>query len=155
MNVQALGHVVLKVRDLSRSESFYADTLGIAVVGRIAEPVRMTFFSLGRHHDLALVELDGYGFAADPRAVGLAHVAFELAGSITDLQAARRELETAGVTIRRQWSSGFADSLFVLDPDGNEVELYVDKTADGTVDDTLDKTVDATVDARIGLPVAG
>ena len=142
MHVHSLGHVVLKVRDLARAESFYADTLGIPVVFRITEPAPMTFFTLGHHHDLALVELDADGVLADPRAVGLAHVAFELTGSSTDLEAAKRELEAAGVVIRREWSSGFADSLFVLDPDGNEVELYVD-------------TVDTPVDDRLGLPVAG
>ncbi len=130
MNVRSLGHVVLKVRDLARSEAFYADILGIPVVFRITEPARMTFFTLGHHHDLALVELEADGVLADPRAVGLAHVAFELSGTTEDLRAAKRELEAAGVIIHREWTSGFADSLFLLDPDGNEVELYVDTTAD-------------------------
>jgi catechol 2,3-dioxygenase-like lactoylglutathione lyase family enzyme len=38
MRVQALGHVVLKVRDLERSEIFYSDILGMRVVSRISDP---------------------------------------------------------------------------------------------------------------------
>ncbi len=41
--MQALGHVVLKVRDLQRSESFYQGVLGMTLVSRISEP-RMAFF---------------------------------------------------------------------------------------------------------------
>ena len=42
MHVQALGHVVLKVRDAQRAEHFYGGTLGIPVAGRVADPVPMT-----------------------------------------------------------------------------------------------------------------
>ena len=46
MHVQALGHVVLKVRDLHRSEGFYSSMLGMRIISRISDP-RMTFFTLG------------------------------------------------------------------------------------------------------------
>jgi catechol 2,3-dioxygenase-like lactoylglutathione lyase family enzyme len=35
MALTKLGHVVLKVRDLDRSEAFYTDVLGLAVTGRL------------------------------------------------------------------------------------------------------------------------
>lgn len=126
MHIRSLGHVVLKVRDLRRSEAFYADTLGITVASRISDPAHMTFFTLGHHHDLALIELDEDAAPADPRAPGLAHVAFEVGGSISDLRAAKVELESAGVAIQHERSSGFAESIYLLDPDANEVELFVD-----------------------------
>ena len=59
MQVQALGHVVLKVRDLHRSEDFYSRVLGMRIILRISDP-RMTFFTLGTpgsRHDFALMEL--------------------------------------------------------------------------------------------------
>ena len=34
MKIQQLGHVVLKVRDLERSESFYTGVLGMEIVAR-------------------------------------------------------------------------------------------------------------------------
>ncbi len=39
MQVQALGHVVLKVRDLQRSEDFYSCVLGMRIISRISDPV--------------------------------------------------------------------------------------------------------------------
>ena len=78
MLVQSLGHVVLKVRDLRRSEAFYADVLGMPIISRISEPVAMSFFTLRNHHDFALVEV---GYAAPPPhagSTGLAHVAFKV-----------------------------------------------------------------------------
>jgi catechol-2,3-dioxygenase len=110
------------------------------VLGRISDPVHMTFFSLRSHHDVslshhdfALLELDGDASPGDPRATGLAHVAFEIGDSLDDLRAAKTALASAGVTIHREQDHGFARSLYVLDPHANEVELYVDtSTAGGT-----------------------
>ena len=59
MHVQALGHVVLKVRNLQRSEDFYSGMLGMPIISRISDPA-MTFFALetsGNHHDFALMEV--------------------------------------------------------------------------------------------------
>jgi catechol 2,3-dioxygenase len=122
MRVRSLGHVVLKVRDIKRSEAFYRDTLGIEVVGRISSPVQMTFFTLGHHHDLALMELETPAPMADPRAPGLAHVAFE----VSDLDEARADLASAGIAIEDEQDHGFSESVFVRDPDANQVELFVE-----------------------------
>ena len=44
MHVQALGHVVLKVRNLQRSEDFFSGMLGMPIISRISDPA-MTFFA--------------------------------------------------------------------------------------------------------------
>src|SRR3990172_9274499 len=56
MGAKALGHVVLRVRDLKRSLAFYRDTLGLKEVARYG--ARMVFLSCGEnHHDLALQQI--------------------------------------------------------------------------------------------------
>jgi catechol 2,3-dioxygenase-like lactoylglutathione lyase family enzyme len=53
----ALGHIVLNVRNLKKSEAFYRSILGLKISARNLS-TRMTFLSYGReHHDVALMEL--------------------------------------------------------------------------------------------------
>src|SRR5215831_18957449 len=53
----ALGHIVLNVRDVKKSEAFYRSILGLKVSARNLH-TKMTFLSYGReHHDIALMEL--------------------------------------------------------------------------------------------------
>lgn len=52
-----LGHIVLNVADLKKSERFYCTVLGLKVSARNAR-TKMTFLSYGReHHDVALMQL--------------------------------------------------------------------------------------------------
>jgi catechol-2,3-dioxygenase len=52
-----LGHVVLNVASLRKSESFYRGILGMQISARNRR-TKMTFLSFGReHHDVALQEL--------------------------------------------------------------------------------------------------
>ena len=128
MQVQALGHVVLKVHDLQLAEVFYSDTLGMRVVLRIEDP-RMTFFTLetpGNHHDFALMEVDAVASTPADDAIGLAHVAFKIGGSAEELRLARSVLETKRIPVLYEAERRLTRSLHVLDPDGNEIELYVD-----------------------------
>jgi catechol 2,3-dioxygenase len=124
--VQALGHVVVKVQDARRSESFYAGTLGIPVAGHATKPIPMVFFTLGNHHDFAVAELGQNGPPRDRNGAGLAHVAFKVGDSLEELEAVKRELEAAGVVILYELDHTITRGVHFHDPDGNEVELYVD-----------------------------
>jgi catechol 2,3-dioxygenase len=128
VQVQALGHVVLKVRDLQLAEDFYLGTLGMKVVLRIEDP-RMTFFTfetLGNHNDFALMEIGAAASAPAVAATGLAHVAFKIGSSAEELRLARGVLEAERTPILYEAERSYTRSLHVLDPDGNEIELYVD-----------------------------
>jgi catechol 2,3-dioxygenase len=126
MRIQELGHVVLKVRDARRAERFYGGTLGIPVAGRITDPVPMTFFTLGHHHDFAVMELGRHGPSPDRYTAGLAHVAFNIGDSLDEFDTVKREIEAAGVTILFELTHEVSKGMHMHDPDGNEVELYVD-----------------------------
>jgi catechol-2,3-dioxygenase len=120
---------VLKVRELQRSEDFYVGLLGMQVISRISEPP-MAFFNFGNegnHHDFALMELGCSASSRDEDSTGLAHVAFKIGSSDEELALARRMLHGSRTPVLYEAERGFATSVHVLDPDGNEIELYVDK----------------------------
>jgi len=126
MKVRALGHVVLKVADLQRSEAFYNGLLGLPVCARFDQDgMKMTFFTLGNHHDLAVMEVSGEEAAGGANATGLHHVAFCIGNQIAELVEARDQLVAAGHT-PAPIDHDVTKSLYLDDPDGNNVELYVD-----------------------------
>ncbi|MBA4382363.1 MAG: glyoxalase [Sideroxydans sp.] len=130
MKIQSLGHVVLKVRDLDVSAKFYRDILGMKEVARYKGA--MAFFSLGsNHHDLGLMQLGAHAQDSDPGTIGLYHVAFKVGDSLDELRACKAHLEANGVSIFGMSDHGVSQSLYIQDPDGIEIELYVD--ADPTI----------------------
>ncbi len=128
MRVQALGHVVLKVRNLDRSLAFYNGVLGLSLVARtLIRDTPMAFFSIaGNHHDLALMELGADAPSPQEGSPGLAHVALKIGNGLDELRAARSHLKAMHVAIDRTADHKVAQSLYVHDPDGNTIELYVD-----------------------------
>lgn len=130
MKVQGVGHVVLKVRDLERSAGFYAGILGLKEVARF--PGRMVFFSAGvNHHDLAVMAVGHDAPNPPDSAVGLAHVALKIGDSLDDLRETKALLDARHVPIRGIRDHRVSQSIYLEDPDGNTIELYVD--ADPTI----------------------
>ena len=125
MKVQQLGHVVLKVRDRKRAEEFYAGVLGMEVAARMDRPP-MTFFTLGNHHDLAVAEVGPDGPDPAPNSPGLMHAAFKIGESLDELREAKAYLEAAGVKILGISDHTVSQSIYLSDPDGNTIEVYVD-----------------------------
>lgn len=125
MRIRELGHVVVKVSDARRAEHFYSTTLGIPVAGRTVDPVPMVFFTLGHHHDFAVMELGKNGPAPDRNTAGLAHVAFKVGDSLDEFDATNSEIEAAGVVILFELRHADTKGMHMHDPDGNEVELFV------------------------------
>jgi catechol-2,3-dioxygenase len=125
MPVKMLGHVVLKVRELSRSIPFYRDVLGFKEVSHYGR--HMAFFTLGQtHHDLALLEIGAEAAIPSPRAVGLYHVAFKIGDNLDELREFKAHLERHGVNIIGQSDHKVSQSIYFTDPDGIELEAYVD-----------------------------
>ncbi|MBF8299366.1 MAG: Glyoxalase/bleomycin resistance protein/dioxygenase [Dehalococcoidia bacterium] len=126
MEIKELGHVVLYVRDVERSAVFYRDVLGWRQV-----PAKMhgaAMFSSGRtHHELLLIEV---GPSAQPmpkgRRLGLYHFGLKVGDTDDELREAIQKVQAAGVTIVGASDHTVTHSLYILDPDGNEIELYID-----------------------------
>jgi catechol 2,3-dioxygenase len=126
MEVKELGHIVLYVRDLERSRRFYRDVLGWREVTEIDGMGAM--FSSGRtHHELLLLEV-GEDAAAVPRGrrVGLYHFGLKIGESDDELREALDTLRRVGATIIGTADHTVTHSLYLADPDGNEIELYID-----------------------------
>jgi len=133
LKIRELGHISLFVRDLDACRRFYREVLGLAETGT-GKNGRIVFFSAGRHHHDVSCELArAEGPGPQPKGVpGLYHIAFEVGDSTADLAAARRWVEGHGLK-----PFGEQDDCFcVRDPDGHEIELYVDLRAGGR-DSTL------------------
>lgn len=126
MKVQSLGHVVLRVTDLAQSENFYSGLLGLEVCARYDDHgMKMTFFTLGNHHDLAISEVSGEDARSGSQAAGLDHVAFCIGTSMDELKDANGVLTAAGVAVNPS-DHDVTRSLYFDDPDGNTIEFYVD-----------------------------
>ena len=126
MNAHYLGHVVFYVRDLDRSLRFYRDLLGFKEVGHIFNGAAAALTSGRTHHELLLIQVgDAPGPPPGPRR-GLYHIGIKVGDSLDELRAAKKELEGVGIAIDGISDHTVSQSLYVQDPDGNEVELYVD-----------------------------
>ena len=127
MKIKKLGHVVLRVRDLERSTHFYRDVLGLTEVARFSNA--MVFFTIDDqgHHDLAIMEVGADAPGPSPDAVSLYHIAFKIGDDIEDLREAKRTLESQRVEIGGSADHTVSKSIYLKDPDGNELELYIDE----------------------------
>ena len=74
------------------------------------------------------MELSCRAPSRDEDSTGLAHVAFKIGSSAEELALARKMLHDSRTPVLYEAERGFARSVHVLDPDGNEIELYVDRS---------------------------
>ena len=132
MQVTELGHLVLYVRDLERSVHFYRDILGWRPIlggdDLLGVPVAAFSSPNGRtHHELLLIEVGPTAAALPPgRRVGLYHFGLKIGDSDDDLREALGTLRENGVTVLGASDHTVTHSLYIADPDGNEIELYID-----------------------------
>jgi catechol 2,3-dioxygenase-like lactoylglutathione lyase family enzyme len=122
--VRKIGHAVIFVADLERSQRFYTEVLGFKVSDNYPDsmmPGGMVFLRCnGDHHCLALV-----GGKNETTDKSLHHLAFELA-TLDEVFRARDHLKKHGTKIvyegRRR--AGCQIAVEFLDPDGHHLELY-------------------------------
>ena len=121
-----IGHVHLKVADLSRALDFYCGVLGFQLMQRYG--TQAAFISAGGyHHHLGLNTWESLGGTPPPPGrTGLYHTAI-LYPTRADLADALRRLIKAGVPLDGASDHGVSEALYLRDPDQNGVELYWDR----------------------------
>ena len=129
MQIKELGHIVLYVRNLDRCAHFYRDVLGWRPAYEGTLPYRAMPFNAGgrTHHELLLIEV---GDAAAPiqggPRVGLYHFGVKVGDSDDELREVLATLQANDVPILSVTDHRFTHSLYIADPDGNEIELFID-----------------------------
>jgi catechol 2,3-dioxygenase len=130
MEVRELGHAVLYVHSIERSSHFYREVLGWNQISPVDPTIGVAAFnspSQRTHHELLLIEVGEAAKDLPPgRRVGLYHLGIRIGNSDDELRAALAQLKEAGVAIVGMSDHTVSHSLYIEDPDGNELELYVD-----------------------------
>ncbi len=124
-----LGHIVLRVRDLDKSEQFYSDILGLHVTNK--RPGQMIFMSAvdNSSHELALVPVGPDAPGPEENRVGLFHFAWEME-SFDDLKQLYARMKSNDVNAMRVGDHGISLGVYFTDPDGNEIEAYYEMSKD-------------------------
>ena len=125
-SIKGLGEIALRVADLDTMQRFYADVIGLPLMQRFE---RAAFFRIAAGyagHTQVLALFDRSGEADQQRPSSLTstvdHLAFEIGRE--DFEPQRRRLEGLGLhveTALHAWVHW--RSLYVRDPEGNQVEL--------------------------------
>ncbi len=125
-SVKALGEIALRVNNLDAMQKFYEEMIGLELMKRFPN---IAFFRIaagyaGHTQILALFDrssqLNYHGVSAEKSTID--HIAFAI--SPADFEAERKRLEQLGLhveTAEHAWVHW--RSLYIKDPDGNEVEL--------------------------------
>ena len=113
---------MIRVRDLKRSEEFYTKFMGLEVSDRGGDS--MVFFRSNQsvHHDLAIAKISGDAPGPEQDRVGLYHFAYEF-DSFDQIREAYRLANEMGIRIAGFGDHGESKGLYILDPDGIEIEL--------------------------------
>lgn len=121
-----LGHLVFYVRDLQRSLDFYIHVVGLQHVGSIFNGKAAILTGGSTHHELLLIEVGEAPGPLQGRRIGLYHVGWKMGNSIEELKMVYQRVIDSDVELDGMSDHTVSQSLYVRDPDGNEVELYVD-----------------------------
>lgn len=124
--VRGLGEIALRVKDLDAMHQFYEQIIGLPLMSRFPNSA---FFKIAEGHGghtqvVALFDRSqGFGYrGANAETSTIDHIAFEI--SLADFEGEKKRLEGLGLhveTVEHAWVHW--RSLYVTDPEGNQVEL--------------------------------
>jgi catechol 2,3-dioxygenase-like lactoylglutathione lyase family enzyme len=120
MELERIDHVGLNVRDLRASADFYSRVFGFGIVHKWtttwmvgAGSIRLGLFQRPAASPLCNID----------NAVALTHLALRLRTDAAGFEAAQQELRSLGIEFDDPEDTGIAYSIFILDPDGHQIEI--------------------------------
>lgn len=123
-SIKHVNRIELNVADIDRQTDFYHNILGLQVLK--AAPTQTTLI-IGEEDEIVLNKIENGRFAQMTEA-GLFHIAI-LLDDVTDLGALIKHLSQHNIAI----SGGdhlVSEAIYFSDPEGNGIELYIDRPAD-------------------------
>jgi catechol 2,3-dioxygenase len=121
-----IGHVNLTVSDLERAVVFYRDVLGLHITQRDQDSA---FLAAGSyHHHVALNRWDREANPPQLHTTGLHHFGLRLPDRAALAEVVAR-IVRAGLQLSGATDHGVNLAVYLRDPDGNGVELMVDRPA--------------------------
>jgi glyoxylase I family protein len=126
--IRNIDHVVLRVRDMERVQEFYVETLG-CTVEKVQAAIGLVQLRAGASL-IDLVDVAGElgragGAAAGREGRNMDHFCVRV--EPFDATAIAAHLRNHGVdpgeAVRRYGAEGYGPSIYILDPEGNTVEL--------------------------------
>lgn len=121
--VTALYEMVLEVADLTASERFYSEAIGLPVANRWGDERPAVWLALGNEGFLGLWPRESGGEVAIHHGRGGAHVHFALRVPLGTLGQAQARLEEFGHEVERIDFGNGNIAIYLDDPDGNVLEL--------------------------------
>jgi glyoxylase I family protein len=135
MQIQAIHHVSLTVRDLDRSVRFYREILGLRPIERPPFGFPGAWFAVGDTQHLHLIVHDGATFRGD-RGINTrdGHFAVRVASYRRTVEFLRSkgyredapELDLLQLRLQPHATAGFPQ-IYILDPDRHVIELNAEK----------------------------
>lgn len=122
-----LAHIVFRTNQMAAMREWYCTVLEAHLVFGNDRIAFLTYDE--EHHRVALVATETFGARAPAPAVGFYHAAFTYDRLEQLLETHARLLDT-GIAPWRTINHGPTISFYYADPDGNDVELQVDRFAD-------------------------
>ena len=163
---RGVNHVVLNVRNIEESHTFWTDIVGFHQVGEIKasekrpNPPKMRFYSGVRedgsmnHHDLALVENPALPAPpAEWSMFGMPTDVNHIAVTMPDREswlARLAYLQERGVKFNRRVDHGMTHSLYIHDPNGYGVEILYELPRE-----VWNGDIDAALNYAENLPTEG
>jgi catechol-2,3-dioxygenase len=127
------SHMGISVCDIQKMEKFYTEVLGYPVTdrGELPDGMKLVFMSRDPmdHHQVILatgrperLPLNSYNKQFGP---SINQISFKM-GKIADLRDMKQRLEAGGASSLFPANHGIAWSIYAHDPEGNNLEFFVD-----------------------------